>query len=207
MICSVMIKNISVFSENEHHKSTRGKQQGENNCLPISVQLDNLEVATNFLLRIIPFSNIKFFNICILKIFFLTNLLKRASSLIMLARRTKSEVHPALRQRNPFDNSRISNLEPEGMRSSPSSHESWENGNKTWALSAWESHTSPKNDGDAVEHLQQAELESRRGRRSSGKQPDKMEKMEFASAVKQTCSFILSKFHWRLGQQCSSRGW
>lgn len=48
-----------------------------------------------------------------------------------------------------------------------------------------------KNDGDAVEHLQQAELESRRGR-SSGKQPDKMEKIEFASAVKQTCSFILS---------------
>lgn len=43
-----------------------------------------------------------------------------------------------------------------------------------------------KNDGDAVEHLQQAELESWCGRRSSGKQPDKMEKTEFASAVKQT---------------------
>lgn len=44
-----------------------------------------------------------------------------------------------------------------------------------------------KNDGNAIEHLQQAELESWRGRRSSGKQPDKTEKTEFASAAKQTC--------------------
>lgn len=114
----------------------------------------------------------------------------------MLVRRGKSEVHSALRERYPFDYFRTSNLEPEGMRSSTSPHESWENGNsKTWALSAQEDHTSPKNDGDAVEHLQQAELENWHGRRSSGKQPDKME-TEFASAVKQTCSFILSKFPW-----------
>lgn len=62
-----------------------------------------------------------------------------------------------------------------------------------------------KNRGDAVEHLQQTELESWHGRKTSGKQPDKMEKTESTSAVKQTCSFILSKFHWSSGQQCSCR--
>lgn len=69
----------------------------------------------------------------------------------------------------------------------------------------WRITPAQKNDGDAVEHLQQSELEIWLGRRISGKQPDKMEKTEFASAVKQTCSFILSKFHWSLGQQCSCR--
>lgn len=73
------------------------------------------------------------------------------------------------------------------------------------SVSSEEQHKSKKMIGDAVEHLQQAEWESWRGRRSSGKQPDKMEKIEFASAVKQTCSFILSKFHWSLGQQYSCR--
>lgn len=94
MICSLMTKNISEFSEKQHHKSTRSKQQGENNCLPIPVQLDNLEVATNFLPRIIPLSNIKFFSIFIFKNILILDLPKRASSLIniMLARRRKSEV-------------------------------------------------------------------------------------------------------------------
>lgn len=61
-----------------------------------------------------------------------------------------------------------------------------------------------KNDGESLQHLQQAELESWCGRRTSGKQPDKMEKIEFASAVQQACSFILSKFHWNFGALVSN---
>lgn len=123
MIRSLMTKTISVFSKKQHHKSTRGKQQGENSCLPIQCSWTISKLQQTFYLQ---FPNIKFFNIFIFKLFFLKKILpKRVSSLmnILLARRRKSEVHPGLREKYPFDCSRTPNLGLEGMRSSTLSHE------------------------------------------------------------------------------------
>lgn len=94
-----MIRNISVFSEKHHQKFTRGKQHSEIHCLLVPALLDNLLVTTNFLSRDILSSGIK---PSLKKIYRKNQLPNSASSLIniTLARKEKSEVRSALRERS-----------------------------------------------------------------------------------------------------------